>query len=49
MSKAKANVWCRDCGEEMKQYPYDILAFACRKCGLKAEVNYKPMPIIKGI
>lgn len=46
MVKAKAKVWCRDCGKKMKQYPYGILAFSCEKCGLKAEVRYSKMPII---
>jgi hypothetical protein len=27
MKKAKAKVWCRDCGEPMEQYPYDMLVF----------------------
>jgi hypothetical protein len=40
---AKAKVWCCDCGKEMKQYPYGILAFGCYNCKLKAEVNYMKM------
>jgi hypothetical protein len=43
---AKAKVWCRDCGEEMAQYPYGILAFSCRNCKLKATVSYDKMPVI---
>lgn len=43
----KAKVWCRDCGEEMQQAPYGILAFYCKKCKLKATVKYEPTPIIK--
>jgi Zn finger protein HypA/HybF involved in hydrogenase expression len=43
MSKAKAKVWCRECGEEMRQHPYDILAFTCKNCKLKAEVQYDVM------
>ena len=42
--KAKANVWCRDCGKEMKQAPYEILAFYCEDCELKATVTYEPTP-----
>lgn len=42
--KAKANVWCRDCGKEMKQAPYGILAFYCKDCELKATVTYEQTP-----
>ncbi len=45
--KAKAMVWCRNCGKEMQQAPYRILAFYCKKCKLKAKVRYEPTPIIK--
>lgn len=38
--KAKAEVWCRGCGEKMKQAPYGVLVFYCKKCKLKAEVKY---------
>lgn len=44
---AKGLVWCRECGEEMKQYPQGILAFSCKKCKLKATINYEKMPIVK--
>ena len=46
MVNARANIWCRDCGEEMHQAPYNILAFYCRTCGIKAEVVYSKTPII---
>jgi DnaJ-class molecular chaperone len=49
MKNANAKVWCRDCGKEMKQYPYDILAFSCKKCNLKATVEYEKMPILSAI
>jgi Zn finger protein HypA/HybF involved in hydrogenase expression len=49
MSKAKANVWCRDCGEEMIQYPYEMLVFSCKNCKLKAEVSFEKMPVLKAI
>lgn len=39
----KAKVWCRDCGEEMKQAPYNQLWFFCRKCELEATVQYNKM------
>jgi Zn finger protein HypA/HybF involved in hydrogenase expression len=42
--KAKARVWCRKCGAEMSQYPFNILAFSCKKCGIKATVEYDKMP-----
>lgn len=44
---AKAKVWCRDCGQEMQQYPYGILAFGCKKCKLKAVVEYQKMPDVR--
>ena len=44
---SKARIWCRDCGEEMKQYPYGILTFGCKKCKLKATVEYQQMPIVR--
>jgi len=47
MSKAKGKVWCRECGEEMKQYPYGILAFGCKKCKLKATILFGDMPVLK--
>lgn len=47
VKNAKAEVWCRNCGEKMKQYPYGILAFYCKKCDLKAEVGYCKIPKLK--
>lgn len=46
---AKAQVWCRDCGKEMKQYPFGQLAYSCKKCKLKAIVEYSKMPIVKAM
>ena len=43
---ARAKVWCRDCGKEMHQAPYNILAFYCTECKLKANVNYSKTPYI---
>lgn len=44
--KAKAEVWCKDCGEKMWQAPYNIMSFYCEKCKIKATVRYEPTPII---
>lgn len=46
MVNARANIWCRDCGCQMHQAPYNILAFYCKKCGIKAEIQYSKTPIL---
>jgi len=43
----KAKIWCRDCGKEMKQYPYDLSFFYCKECKLKASVVYEKMNTLK--
>jgi uncharacterized phage protein (TIGR01671 family) len=40
-------IFCRECGDTMEQYPYNILAWCCKKCKLKAELTYKEMPVVK--
>ena len=49
MKKSRARIWCRDCGEGMKIAPYGILVFFCKKCRLKAEVEYRQTPIMRTI
>ena len=45
--KARAELWCRDCGNSMKQWPYGQLTFSCKKCRLTVDVHYKKSGIMR--
>lgn len=47
LKKSVHMISCRDCQKPMKQYPYDMLVWSCKKCKLKAELTYKDMPVVK--
>jgi len=48
----KAIYVCEHCGDEIEDYGYDDVYFhtnaipnmICKKCGKKADENYKPLP-----